>query len=233
MTPGSAVLLPPSNEIEFTCGVCGKIGIVSISPTERIVTSETEMSDGCSGFYVHYETWRWELYGEEYEKKNVRVATQGEVVHTDTYVAEEGYPRSCTEDGLSDAIACNICHEVFKPAEVIPAGHDFEIVGAYDADCQNTGYTGDKVCADCGHTEYGEEIALGEHNFRLECERGATCINEGYTGDLVCSGCGDVKEYGEWIPMTDHAYVNYGFNSKHGKYMYICTYCRREELRDK
>ena len=232
LRPGSATILPLSDKIEFTCGVCGKIGVVSIEPTERIVTSETEMSDGCLGFYVHYETWRWELYGKEYEKKDVRVSSSGEVVHGETYVAEAGYPASCTEDGLSDMLACTICHVVLEFGKVIPAHHDFEIFGAYEPDCKNAGFTGERVCADCGHTELGEEIAPIEHSYRLEGERGASCKNQGYTGDLVCSGCGEIKEYGEYLPTTDHAYVNYGFNSKLGKYMYICVSCGREDPRD-
>lgn len=232
LIPQSAEMDTELGEVTFTCSVCRKDGRAPIKPTERRRISDTEVFLGCEGRYFHYEAWKWELGGEEFENNEVRVFTMGEIVHEEPYVLEEGYPASCNTEGLSDTLACHRCHEVFQMGAPIPASHNYEIVGAYESDCKNAGYTGTKVCSGCGHSINGEEIAPQDHNYRLEGVGNPTCKNKGYTGDLVCSGCGEVKEYGEFIPEVDHYYIYRGINPKTGKHMYTCATCGREDPRD-
>ena len=216
--------------ITYSCSICGGEALV-VGVKERVTLGEPEISNGCIGVYHHLEKWIWEAEGQSLERE-VSVYTDGEIVHSDPYVLNEGWARTCTEDGMTDELCCRDCNEVFQLATVIPKGHDTYTVGAYDADCTREGYTGDSYCHGCDYFEPGGFTEIGEHKYALLYDRIPTCNREGYTGDMECEVCHEIGEYGEAIPEVDHSYIYYGVNPNTGKHTYICVYCGRDEFRD-
>lgn len=216
--------------VAYECRVCYKNDAHVVEVTDRVVTSEAVLENGCTGTYSHFEDWHWELGGKSYERLGVRVYTNGEQIHN-TFVLTEGYAKTCTTDGLSDELCCSDCREVFA-SEVIPMSHELYTVNERKADCVNAGYTGDVYCEECNYFEAGHATEIGDHNYELMYYQRPSCYSEGYTGDLECTGCHEVKEHGEAIPMVDHSYTYYGRNPNTGKYTYICDFCRREDFRD-
>lgn len=218
--------------IHFSCRVCYDQDAYTIEPTEKIITKPLEMTFGCYGEYQRTETWIWEIDGVEYCEENIQILVIGDEVHSNPVIFEYGYPKTCTSDGLTDAIKCLDCNRIYL-AEPIPMGHEVLRKGERAPDCINTGYTGDAVCQDCGFTlEYGTDIPPADHHYELKDSVEATCMRQGYTGDLACTGCGEIKEHGEYTPETDHSYYYAGRHPYTGKYTYICVYCRRDEFRD-
>ena len=105
--------------------------------------------------------------------------------HTESVV--NGYPATCTEDGLTDGIVCSVCGTVIKEQEVITAGHKWELVSSEKgSDCQHCGV--DKyICSVCGESMEEPNDLLGDHKYDK-------CVpNEGkHTHNWVCSVCGEV-----------------------------------------
>lgn len=104
--------------------------------------------------------------------------------HTESVV--NGYPATCTEDGLTDGIVCSVCGYVIKAQEVIPAGHKWELVSSEKgSDCQHYGV--DKyICSVCGEPKEETNQLLGDHKYEAVPNDGK------HTHNWVCSVCGAV-----------------------------------------
>ena len=93
---------------------------------------------------------------------------------------------TCTEDGYTGDIICDVCGEKLDTGAVIPAsGHEF-------VKC---------VCKVCGFTEHTP--AAKRSGVKKE-----TCTEDGYTGDILCDVCGAKLEEGKPIPAPGHKWVN-------------------------
>lgn len=105
-------------------------------------------------------------------------------------VIDEGYPATCTEDGLTDGEHCAICGKVLKEQEVIECpGHDWEYLYPVGPTCTEPGLTWGEVCSVCGEVQTPQEPdeePLG-HDFE----------------DGVCTRCGERLPVWESLPMTN------------------------------
>lgn len=105
-------------------------------------------------------------------------------------VFDEGYPATCTEDGLTDGEHCALCGKVLKKQEVIKSpGHVEERLPEVEPTCTEPGLTSGKVCSVCGEILVPQEQTaepLG-HDF----ENG------------VCTRCGEKLPIWKSVPLTD------------------------------
>ncbi len=128
------------------------------------------------------------------------------VPHTPNVVP--GYPATCTEDGLTDAIYCAVkaCRETLIAPEVIPAtGHSYVADAGKEPTCTEPGYGSAQKCQTCGLWEHEpvEIPALGH-----SCDENtwtvvniASCTAEGEEKN-VCSVCGETVT--RIVAMTPH-----------------------------
>lgn len=74
------------------------------------------------------------------------------------YVTDEGYPATCTQDGLTDGLHCSLCNTVFTPQTVIEAkGHQTVFEETVPATYTNPGVLSEK-CTVCGEIISTQEI---------------------------------------------------------------------------
>ncbi len=115
---------------------------------------------------------------------------------------------TCTEDGNTGKVVCNLCGETVVDGEVIPAtGHvETTLTGDVDATCTEDGYTGDEICNACGEIAVAGEVipATGHVNTTVVGAFDATCTEAGATGDVTCDACGVIVTPSEEIPATGH-----------------------------
>lgn len=100
----------------------------------------------------------------------------------------EGYPATCTEDGLTDEDHCSKCGRVHTAATVIPAtGHSWETVTLLEATCTTGGVLIEK-CSECG--AYGDMQTVLPHGHDYVASHvSANCGELGYTV-YTCTVCG-------------------------------------------
>lgn len=125
--------------------------------------------------------------------------------HTAT-VVQNRLEATCTRDGYSGDVFCEVCGEQLQQGTVIPAaGHVLRYHGTVNATCTQPGSTGAGICDVCGEllAENLEILPLGHVPQRLN-EKQADCRSDGYTGDVICYDCGEVLSRGEVIPAGEH-----------------------------
>ncbi|MBR4341774.1 MAG: Ig domain-containing protein [Lachnospiraceae bacterium] len=90
---------------------------------------------------------------------------------------------TCTEDGYTEKVYCDLCGEVIIAPKTIKAlGHDYQ----------------NGFCARCHEPEI--------HEYIVEKAINPTCTEPGRTEFIYCRFCGDVKQYAEEIPPLGHEY---------------------------
>lgn len=106
-----------------------------------------------------------------------------------TPAAIDGADASCTETGLTKGEKCEVCNEIIKPQQTIPAkGHDYSTKIITAPTCSTAG-TAEFECIVCGFKYTGEVPATGEHAWDKGTETvPATCDNEGVT-TYKCADC--------------------------------------------
>lgn len=105
-------------------------------------------------------------------------------------VFDEGYPASCTQDGLSDGEHCALCGKVLKKQEIIHStGHVEERLPETEPTCTEPGLTWGKVCSVCG------EILVPQ-------EKNAEPLGHDFE-DGVCVRCGEKIPIWNSEPLTN------------------------------
>ena len=125
--------------------------------------------------------------------------------HTEKEVEE--IPATCTESGRSAGTECEVCGEVLRGEEEIPAlGHDYgEWKETKAATCTEQGEES-RICSrDAEHIETREIPAKG-HTEKQVAGIPATCTESGRRGGIECEVCGELLSGGEEIPALGHDY---------------------------
>ncbi len=120
-----------------------------------------------------------------------------------------GYDATCTEDGLTDGVACDRCEETITAQETIPAtGHnmsDWERVEGAPCTAVDSWF---RVCLNgCDTTEFKK----GVHNYKVVVVVAPDCENGGYTEYR----CGELDADGKVIDGCGHIY-NGSITEAHG-----------------
>ena len=106
-------------------------------------------------------------------------------------VIDEGYPATCTEDGLTDGKHCFDCGEIIEPQVVIPKGHTAVTDEGYPATCTEDGLTDGSHCSECGETIVAQTaISAKGHTEEIIPAVEPTCTEDGYEEGSRCSECG-------------------------------------------
>ncbi|MCR4661626.1 MAG: leucine-rich repeat protein [Clostridia bacterium] len=65
-------------------------------------------------------------------------------------VIDEGYPATCTSNGLTDGSHCSVCGETIVSQKTILARHNIVTEPTIEATCDNIGFTEKQYCSICG-----------------------------------------------------------------------------------
>lgn len=161
--PGKAVWLSITDHYT-TCTICGYQNLYF----HRAVDHDTGICIDCGGETDYVPGSHDDYLEEDYNAK----------------------PATCTEDGYTGDLWCNMCQRAIIKGEVIPAiggDHVFE-----DGVCTKCGYN-------CPHPSW-DVIGYKE----------PTCTDKGYDGDIVCEVCKCVMYEGTEIPARGHQWGDDG-----------------------
>ena len=116
-----------------------------------------------------------------------------------------GKAATCTEDGWTAGVQCQICYEYVSGHERIPAlGHDIEVYEAVEPTCSQCGYTEGSYCTRCGKWVVPrEEIEPLPHTLVTDYGYPATYETEGLSDGSHCSVCNAVAEEQKVIPVLE------------------------------
>lgn len=129
-------------------------------------------------------------------------------VHTEATIP--GLEASCTEEGMTDYIFCEVCGDVMQDSEIIPAlGHaEVVTVERVEPTCTEDGRTEGTGCSVCGATLVASEvIPANGHTPAPGIGKAPTCTEEGLTEGSFCDVCGETLTAQEAIPAAGHSPV--------------------------
>ena len=116
---------------------------------------------------------------------------------------EVGYAATCTTDGRTDRIYCDICGVTIKASEVIPAkGHSYKATVTAPT-CTAEGYT-TYTCSVCDDTYVDDKVASLGHIEVVDAAVAATCTTAGKTEGKHCSVCNVVLVAQEVVGALGH-----------------------------
>lgn len=149
-------------------------------------------------------------------------------VHNEETV--EGYPATCTEDGLSDGVRCADCEETLVAQEIIPAvGHIETIQQGREATCTEDGLTDGLYCWECWEVfEEQEVIPASGHTEVIDEAVAPTCTEKGLSEGKHCSECNEVLVAQTELPENGHNYtsvVTAPTATENGLTEYTCSAC--------
>ena len=149
-------------------------------------------------------------------------------VHNEETV--EGYPATCTEDGLSDGVRCADCEEILVAQEIIPAvGHIETIQQGREATCTEDGLTDGLYCWECWEVfEEQEVIPASGHTEVIDEAVAPTCTEKGLSEGKHCSKCNEVLVEQTELPANGHNYtsvVTAPTATENGLTEYTCSVC--------
>ena len=124
-------------------------------------------------------------------------------------VIDEGKDATCTESGLTEGSHCEICGEVIKAQEVIPAkGHTAVTDPKVPATCTETGLTAGLHCSVCNAVIKAQTVIPAKgHTTVVDPAVPATCTEPGLTQGSHCSVCNEVIVAQEEVPAKGHTEV--------------------------
>ena len=124
-------------------------------------------------------------------------------------VIDEGKDATCTESGLTEGSHCELCGEVIKAQEVIPAkGHTAVTDPKVPATCTETGLTAGLHCSVCGAIIKAQTVIPAKgHTVVIDPAVPATCTQSGLTQGSHCSECNEVIVAQQEIPAKGHTVV--------------------------
>ncbi len=128
-----------------------------------------------------------------------------EAVHNRTKT--EGYPATCTKDGLSDGEICSDCKIVLVQQVTLPKEHEEITISAVLPTCISSGYTEGKECSVC-HAVLLERTVVPKNPSAHQTESipavEATCTNNGLTKGERCVLCKKIVVAQEETPFLSH-----------------------------
>ena len=121
-------------------------------------------------------------------------------------VVDAGYDATCTETGLTEGSHCELCGEVIKAQEVIPAkGHTAVNDPKVDATCTETGLTAGVHCSVCNAIMLAQRVIPAKgHTEVTDPAVPATCTETGLTAGSHCSVCHEVIVAQQTVPALGH-----------------------------
>ena len=124
-------------------------------------------------------------------------------------VIDEGKDATCTESGLTEGSHCEICGEVIKAQEVIPAkGHTAVTDPKVPATCTESGLTAGLHCSVCNAVIKAQTVIPAKgHTTVVDPAVPATCTEPGLTQGSHCSVCNEVIVAQEEVPAKGHTEV--------------------------
>ena len=124
-------------------------------------------------------------------------------------VIDEGKDATCTESGLTEGSHCEICGEVVKAQEVIPAkGHTAVTDPKVPATCTESGLTAGLHCSVCNAIIKAQTVIPAKgHTTVVDPAVPATCTEPGLTQGSHCSACNEVIVAQEEVPAKGHTEV--------------------------
>ena len=129
--------------------------------------------------------------------------------HQHTEKVIPGQKATCTEDGYTDMVVCEVCGEVITPYEIIKAeGHMPVTDEAVPATCTETGLTEGSHCSVCNEPIVAQEVIPAKGHTPVTDEAvPATCTETGLTEGSHCSVCNETIVAQEVIPAKGHTEV--------------------------
>ncbi len=124
-------------------------------------------------------------------------------------VIDEGKDATCTESGLTEGSHCEICGEVIKAQEVIPAkGHTAVTDPKVPATCTETGLTAGLHCSVCNAIIKAQTVIPAKgHTTVVDPAVPATCTEPGLTQGSHCSVCNEVIVAQQEVKAKGHTEV--------------------------
>ncbi len=196
---------------------------------------EIEESATCTenGIKKHYECSKCLVKAWDEELRNI-ITDDSEITipataHTEKIVA--GKEATCTSDGLTEGVMCEVCDYVLTKQEVIPAfGHT---VGEWKTEKEATCTAQGKqicMCTVCNEVVETKIIPIIGHIEKAVAGKEATCTSDGLTEGLECSVCGDTLVEQTVIPAIGHTAgewqtENDATCTTQGKQYCICMVC--------
>ena len=120
-------------------------------------------------------------------------------------VTVDGYAETCTVDGLTDGIQCELCQKWFVKQEVIAAAHKPVDVDEIKVTCTTDGYTAGKKCSVCETVLEGCEVIEHQgHQEETLAAKDATCTATGLKEGKKCTVCGTVTVEQEIVAKLSH-----------------------------
>ncbi len=105
--------------------------------------------------------------------------------HTEEII--NGYPATCTKDGLSDGVKCSACDDILVDQIIIPTdGHSYNAV-VTNPTCTEDGYT--TYTCECGDSYVADYVDANGHDYASAVTTSATHLKEGAM-TYTCH-CGD------------------------------------------
>jgi len=125
------------------------------------------------------------------------------------YVVDEKKQVTCTEDGKTIGVHCELCGNALIEQETIPAkGHSIVVEEAVEATCLLAGKTEGSYCSVCKEVLVAsEEIPAKPHSYSVDDAVEPTCTVAGKTVGVSCKSCGEVLVASEEIPALGHTEV--------------------------
>ena len=138
----------------------------------------------------------------------VRIAPTGE--HTEKVTREAKAP-TCTEDGWTRIVVCEVCNKVLEAGAPVKAtGHDLYVaVEAVAPTCTEPGATARIECHNCDlYVKVSKEVAATGHTpYESKKAVEATCLIAGSTAEISCAVCHEVLTESEEIAKLEHTTV--------------------------
>lgn len=184
---------------------------------------------------VHIETQPTCLPGQQYRECTVCQYRQTQMlppVHAHVKETVQGFPATCTEDGLTDSEYCTACETVFVAQTVIPkTGHAWKYDWKTEPTCLTDGLC-DRACQNegCNIKEENVTVPTDGHKYAVTIPAVApTCTKDGMSAQISCTVCGDIKTAAAPTSARGHRYeetVNAPTCTQNGSKVYTCSRCK-------
>ena len=148
---------------------------------EKMVTPPTCTEGGYTIYYCDC--------GDSYEEEISAIGHK-------EFVYVVGIEPTCTETGVTDCIACEVCETILVESEILLAlGHEKVSDGYKAPTCTEDGLSELVHCSRCDYVFMGQNTIPAEHKWELdEAEsKEVICEEDGYYR-YRCSGCEEIKE---------------------------------------
>ena len=168
------------------CKKCGKEATVKLPALGHEIVIDTEEQAVTCLVDGHTEGKHCAREGCDYKVESTIIKHTG---HKEKTI--EGQKPTCTTNGYTEKIFCEVCGAVKKDSEIIPfTGHDFQYEESKEPTCTEKGHSAGKICKICGETETAIIYPAMGHDMVTDVEEvAATCTEPGRTKGEHCTRC--------------------------------------------